>query len=97
MKERVLQAIKQGTLLKSIRYRIRIAGWIKNRKVFHDYFSSKIYYKLERRYQTVIEQGVDETLERKKSNKVWICWLQGIDQAPELVQSCVRSLVKALT
>lgn len=96
MKERLLRAIKQGTILQSIRCRIKIAGWIKNKRIFHDYLSSKVYYKLEKKYQTVIKQGVDETLERKKSDKVWVCWLQGIDRAPELVQACFRSLVKAL-
>ena len=28
----------------------------------------------------------------KRSNKVWVCWLQGIEQAPPLVQRCYRSL-----
>ncbi|HAE52124.1 MAG TPA: capsular biosynthesis protein [Ruminococcus sp.] len=29
---------------------------------------------------------------RKKSNKVWFCWFQGIENAPELVQKCYKSL-----
>ncbi len=30
--------------------------------------------------------------ERRQSNKVWVCWLQGMEQAPELVQTCYASL-----
>lgn len=26
------------------------------------------------------------------SNKIWICWWQGIENAPEIVQSCVKSI-----
>lgn len=28
----------------------------------------------------------------QKSNKVWVCWMQGLEQAPALVQRCYRSL-----
>ncbi len=38
-------------------------------------------------------------LERKNnyqfSNKLWICWLQGIEGAPELVKTCINSVKKA--
>lgn len=96
MKERLLRAVKQGRLFRSVRYRIPIAGWIKNRKVFFEYVSSKEYYRLERKYHAVIKQGVDETFNREHSNKIWICWLQGINEAPELVKVCVRSLIHSL-
>lgn len=29
---------------------------------------------------------------QERSNKVWVCWLQGMDQAPQLVQQCYASL-----
>lgn len=28
------------------------------------------------------------------SNKVWICWLQGEEKAPELVKKCIASVRK---
>ena len=31
-----------------------------------------------------------------RSNKVWVCWLQGMDAAPPLVQRCYRSLQENL-
>lgn len=36
-------------------------------------------------------------LERKRSNKVWTCWLQGFEDAPELVKVCQESLKKHLS
>lgn len=35
-------------------------------------------------------------LVRQSSNKVWVCWFQGIEQAPILVQKCYRSLKENL-
>ena len=32
----------------------------------------------------------------KKSNIIWVCWLQGIEKAPKLVQVCYRSIQKHL-
>ena len=32
----------------------------------------------------------------QKSNKVWVCWMQGMEQAPALVQRCYRSLQENL-
>ena len=32
-----------------------------------------------------------------RSNKVWVCWLQGIGQAPDIVKRCYSSLLDHLT
>lgn len=32
----------------------------------------------------------------QKSNKVWVCWMQGMEQAPALVQRCYHSLQENL-
>lgn len=33
-----------------------------------------------------------QEMEHKRSSIVWFCWLQGIDQAPQIVRACYRSL-----
>lgn len=38
-----------------------------------------------------------QTQEHKRSNIIWFCWLQGFDNAPELVRVCYNSLGKHLT
>ena len=34
----------------------------------------------------------EQKLVRKKSNKVWFCWLQGIHEAPFIVKTCYKSI-----
>ena len=45
---------------------------------------------LKEKYKTI-------DLEQKQSNKVWFCWLQGLDNAPEIVKVCLRSQQTLLT
>ena len=55
----------------------------------------KIKQKLQRKYKGVLEQfdrEYDESVKHEKSDKVWVCWFQGMDRAPHLVRACYRSL-----
>lgn len=61
----------------------------------------KIKQKLWRQYIDVL-RDFDTNYSRDKypmhkSNKVWVCWMQGMEQAPALVQRCYRSLKENLT
>lgn len=38
-----------------------------------------------------------ESLKRVKPRMIWFCWLQGIDNAPELVKVCYESICKNIT
>ena len=38
-----------------------------------------------------------KALEQRRTNKVWVCWLQGFETAPELVKMCAASMRKYLT
>lgn len=54
----------------------------------------KTKQKLEKRYKSVLEKfdadWVEETHEC--SNKTWICWFQGMENAPTVVQKCFQSV-----
>lgn len=55
----------------------------------------KIKQKLEKKYKKILEEfdrDYDRSLPHESSNKVWICWFQGIDKAPSLVQKCYQSV-----
>lgn len=56
--------------------------------------------KLYKRYKSELSR-FDETyncnLPHIQSNKVWVCWFQGMETAPELVQKCYASLQENLT
>lgn len=59
----------------------------------------KIKQKLGKKYRGTLEK-FDKSYresEHKLSNKVWVCWFQGIQNAPELVQKCYQSLEENLT
>lgn len=60
--------------------------------------SNRILCKLRKKYRKEIAQfrEQNQSLPQKQSNKVWVCWLQGMEQAPMLVQRCCRSLQENL-
>ena len=55
----------------------------------------KTKQKLQKKYSYVLDEfdkNYSSKLEKKQSNKVWVCWFQGIEQAPLLVQKCFYAL-----
>lgn len=60
----------------------------------------KIKQKLEKRYISKLREFdriYDNAQIHELSNKVWICWFQGIENAPELVQQCYQSVKDNMT
>ena len=58
----------------------------------------KTRQKLEKQYKSVLAD-FDRNYQEKKhqhSNKIWVCWFQGIDNAPDIVKICVNSLKQNL-
>lgn len=60
----------------------------------------KIRNKLRKKYMYVLKQFDAEYSKQRKqsepSKKVWVCWMQGIENAPLLVQQCYRSIQENL-
>lgn len=57
----------------------------------------KTKHKLEKKYKYVLDEfdeQYDPSLLHYASDKVWICWFQGMDNAPEIVQKCYKSVKK---
>ena len=55
----------------------------------------KVKQRLERKYKKTLEifdKTYDKSLKHEASNKVWICWFQGMDNAPDLVKKCYTSV-----
>ena len=52
----------------------------------------KIVKKLRRKYAYVFNEIPEDEHEHIHSDFVWICWLQGLEQAPPLVQRCCKSI-----
>ena len=48
-----------------------------------------------RHYKGLIEKPLDETQEAKEPTRIiWVCWLQGMENAPEIVKKCVDSVMR---
>lgn len=59
----------------------------------------KVKRKLQKKYRNALIQfdsSYDNQLEHKSSNKVWICWFQGIENAPDIVKACYKSAKRNL-
>lgn len=61
----------------------------------------RIFTKLRKKNRAVIKEYLirEQAQEPRKcvrSNKVWVCWLQGMEKAPELVKKCFESLQEHL-
>lgn len=60
---------------------------------------NRILSKMRKKYQRFIsdyKKNEEKNLSHNRSNKVWIMWLQGMEQAPLLVQKCYYSLQENL-
>lgn len=55
----------------------------------------KTKQKLEKKYKWKLNEFDENYVDREHttSNKIWICWFQGMGNAPELVQKCYNSVV----
>lgn len=57
--------------------------------------NNRVLKKLRRKYKKFIQAYLTEQnieLEHIQSNKVWICWLQGMENAPNIVKKCYKSV-----
>jgi len=60
----------------------------------------KTKQKLSKKYGYVLrrfENNYNVSLPHKYSNKVWVCWLQGMENAPKIVKKCYESIKENLT
>lgn len=67
---------------------LRMAAEFKTKKKLEKKYANKI---------TLFEKMHNTALPHEQSNKVWVCWFQGMENAPELVRRCFQSLKKNLT
>ena len=56
----------------------------------------KVIPKLKKQYQSLLNELVEkyaaQPLEHQNRKRIWVCWLQGMEQAPEIVRVCHSSL-----
>lgn len=85
-----------GVLLYALGQLLLTGGAKKSLEILRLGVQLKIRDKLRKRYIHVLKQFDTcyhkQVRPAKPSNKVWICWMQGIENAPALVQKCYESI-----
>jgi len=67
--------------------------WIHRKEVMDLHYEWNAYRKLERKYMPIIDSHKPQNASEEPQSKIiWVCWLQGEEQAPELVKRCIASI-----
>lgn len=62
--------------------------------------SNRILCKMRKKYRRFIEQykaSQNRDFTHSHSHTIWVCWLQGMETAPDIVQCCYHSLITHMT
>ena len=66
---------------------------IRNANVRNLAYREYCFKKLKRKFKNKLRPLEGVSISNPEfSNKIWICWFQGIDNAPDLVKSCLKSV-----
>lgn len=73
----------------------------KSLEIVRESVSNKVVNSLRKQYAPFIAEFKKGDADRAKlphehSNKVWVCWLQGMEKAPDIVKKCYQSLLDNL-
>ena len=67
--------------------------WTRSRAAIEQIQAERASKYLWRHYRELIVKPLDETQQTKEPTRiVWVCWLQGMENAPEIVKQCVASV-----
>ena len=91
----LLKEYARNGVLPYVCLQLAISGFSKKSlEIVRNGVSLKIYHKLRKRYKKALDEFDNNyhELQQTHSKKVWVCWMQGMENAPELVQRCFRSL-----
>lgn len=90
--KKIKKAINQGTLLDKVFLQLIISSGFSNKELFPVQERYKQYLRLKKQYCR--KQTKKYTLNKSSNPKIiWICWLQGIENAPDIVKACYNSIL----
>ena len=70
--------------------------YIKNKCIKELAIEDKCYRKLQKKYDSFINSYNCESSMQAVNKCVWICWMQGREEAPDLVKACINSIEENL-
>lgn len=87
----VWQYAKMGVLWVAVKELIRCALTGRSVKTVYPVVTKLFDEKLIKKYETQSEIATKTKRPSAYDNSIWFCWLQGIENAPELVKKCLES------
>lgn len=73
-------------------FRRRHIFWTNDLDIKSLLLERKVYKKLQKKYYYILKNNKNDNKIQKRSNKIWTCWLQGVENAPILVKKCIESI-----
>lgn len=98
-KKLVKQYIRSGSLVTAVTEFLLLGKSRTSLEILRLATQLKTKQNLEKKYKKYLidfEKNYDYSLPHISSNKIWFCWFQGIENAPELVKVCYSSIKKNL-
>lgn len=92
----IKQLFRKGLLFYAIYNFLLLPKNRKGLELLREILNTKFYQKLKRKYLRKVSRQ-DYNLTLKKPKIIWFCWLQGLDNAPELVKKCFTKLREILS
>lgn len=95
MIEKILDSIKNHSFYSKLKdkiHRIIPLYIIKNQNIAFQQDTDIAYRKLKKKFRHISLTGDELKYKMEFSNKVWICWFQGEEHAPELIKTCIQSM-----
>lgn len=93
--DRINRAVEKGDLLDKMASLLIISSGYSNPTLSVLERRNKNYCRLWRRYIPFLKENLDVAEGVKVKNPpIWFCWLQGIREAPDIVQACYKSLMR---
>ena len=94
-KEILLQYCRAHVLFFSLAITCLLGVRKKSLEIVRLAVNNRILFKMRKQYGSFIHSYLEahhDELPQNHSKKVWVCWLQGIDNAPPIVKTCYQSL-----
>lgn len=91
----IKQYWKSGVLLTAIVQFLFLGKSRTSLEILREITTLKTKKKLEKKYRkdlAEINRKYDSSLPHINCKKIWICWLQGMENAPEIVKACYKSI-----
>lgn len=99
MISKIKKSILEGTFFLNLKRKLHSfvpIYYINNRNIVFQQEIDFHYRKLKKEFGAVeletMETLPESNVRTDESNKIWICWFQGEEQAPEIVRTCIQSI-----